>query len=212
MRCDNCHSDGQINGIATGKVERNILTLHDQKFQSQYPQGHTTPLMNRRPVLCAECHSSNALGAAGVTGLMSLSNAMHTRHTGIVQDSLTGCYNCHPGPTTKCLRDTMRSEGLTCISCHGGLAQVAKNTSPWLNEPKCTTCHEGVKQDNALFRLSKGHGGVYCEGCHDSTHAIAPSSQPNDAIKFINLQGGPGPLHKCTTCHLSQPSSGSIHQ
>jgi hypothetical protein len=212
MRCDNCHSDGQINGIATGKVERNILTLHDQKFQALYPAGNTTPLMDRRPVLCAGCHSSNALGAPGVAGVMSLSNAMHTRHTGIVQDSLNGCYSCHPGPTTQCLRDTMKAEGLTCIDCHGGLAQVSKNANPWLNEPKCTNCHDGVTQDNALYRLSKGHGGVYCEGCHDSTHAIAPSSQANDQIKFINLQGAPGPLHKCTVCHLTQPSSGGFHQ
>ena len=126
MRCDNCHADGMINGIATGKVERNILTLHDQKFQAQYPAGHTGALMSRRPVLCAECHASNALGAAGAPGVMSLSNAMHTRHTNIVPDTLNGCYSCHPGPTTQCLRDTMRAEGLTCIDCHGGLAKVAQ--------------------------------------------------------------------------------------
>ena len=53
MRCDNCHFDGGVEDIATGRVETNILTLHDQENLDEYPPGLTTPLMNRRPVLCA---------------------------------------------------------------------------------------------------------------------------------------------------------------
>jgi hypothetical protein len=209
MHCDNCHFDGAF-GISTGNVFVNVLALHDQLSGSQYPAGHTTPLVQRQPVNCAECHSDNALGAPGLAGVQSLSNAMHTMHTGKVPDTLTGCYNCHPGPTTKCLRDIMfNDEGVTCINCHGGMAKVASNANPWLNEPRCDSCH-GVKQNAALYRQSTGHGGLFCEACHDSTHAIAPSSQPNDAIKFNNLQGSGGPLRVCTVCHLTQPS-GSIH-
>ncbi len=214
MHCDNCHVDGAF-GVSTGNVFTNILTLHDQLSSSQYPAGHTTLLMNNQPVLCSECHSDNALGLPGVAGVMSLSNAMHTMHTGKVPDTIDGCYNCHPGPTTKCLRDIMYTdEGVTCINCHGGMAKVASNPNPWLNEPRCDTCHTDpkFKQDAALYRQSKGHGGLYCEACHDSTHAIAPSSQPNDAIKFKNLQNGQGgPLGSiCTVCHLTTPS-GSVH-
>jgi len=209
MHCDNCHVDGAF-GVSTGNVFTNILTLHDQLSSSKYPAGHTTLLMKNQPVLCAECHSDNALGAPGVAGVPSLSNAMHTMHTGKVPDTITGCYNCHPGPTTKCLRDVMyNDEGVTCINCHGGMVKVASNPSPWLNEPACSNCHD-VTQNAALYRQSTAHYGLYCEACHDSTHAIAPSSQPNDAIKFVNLQGQGGPLRVCTVCHLTQPS-GSIH-
>jgi hypothetical protein len=212
MRCDYCHSDGAF-GISTGKVETNILTLHDKNEQSDYPAGHQGALMSRRPVLCAECHSSNALGAAGVQGIPSLSNAMHTKHDGKVQNNLQGCYSCHPGPDTKCLRDTMSQEGMDCVSCHGGMKKVSQNANPWLNEPRCDSCHTDAKfkQDHPLYRFSKGHGGIYCEACHDSTHAIAKSSQPRDAIKFINLQGEAGTLKKCTVCHLSEPKSGGPH-
>jgi len=80
MRCDNCHYDGGIEDIATGRVETNILTLHDLENMDEYPPGHTGPLMNRRPILCAECHASNALGAPGVADLPNLSKAMHDRH------------------------------------------------------------------------------------------------------------------------------------
>jgi hypothetical protein len=213
MRCDNCHSDGAF-GISTGKVETNILTFHDAENQGEYPAGHTGALMNRRPILCAECHASNALGKPGVSGIPNLSKAMHEKHAGKVPNSTDGCYNCHPGPSTKCLRDVMSTKhNMGCVDCHGTMETVSQNPNPWLNEPRCDNCHTGASyaQNNPLYRLSTGHGGLFCEACHDSTHAIAPSSQPRDAIKFTNLQGFGGPLGKCTVCHLTQPTSGSIH-
>lgn len=213
MHCDNCHFDGGVEGIATGRVETNILTLHDREHQDAYPIDHPGPLMGRRPILCAECHASNALGMPGVGDIPSLSNAMHSNHAGRVPDSLEGCYNCHPGPQTRCLRDIMSQKyGLDCVDCHGGMEQIKQNPNPWLNEPRCDGCHTDPRysQDQSLYRFSKGHGGIYCEACHDSTHAIAPSSQPRDAIKFVNLQGHTGTLETCTVCHLTLPQ-GTIH-
>lgn len=210
MHCDSCHKDGGVERISTGRVATNILALHDKENQREYPAGHTGALMDRRPVLCAECHSSNALDAAGlktgVAGVPSLSKAMHGTHADKVPVGIDGCYSCHPGPSTKCLRDVMSSQyGMDCTSCHGDMKQVASNRSPWLSEPRCDSCHGDVHQDNALYRLSKGHGGLYCAACHDSPHAIAPSSQPRDGIKFELLQGHNGPIDSCTVCHASQP-------
>ncbi len=227
MRCDNCHSDGQREGIATGKVETNILTFHDQE------EG--TNLMGTQPVLCASCHSSNALGAPGVPGVKSLSNAMHQKHAeeANIPATTAGCYNCHPGPSTQCLRDAMTlKHGFSCESCHGDLARVGQNTNPWLNEPRCDNggCHDpglygiggtqvGI-QTVYLYRMTAGttvagnftgHDGIYCEGCHDSTHAIAQSREPNDAIKFINLQGHAGTLSACGVCHTGTARTGTIH-
>ena len=207
MHCDNCHYDGGVEEISTGRVETNILTLHDEENQDEYPAGHEKPLMDRRPVLCAECHSSNALGAPGVAGIPSLSNAMHDKHEGEIPDTIEGCYNCHPGPNTKCLRDTMWQGGMECQDCHGGMEEVADNPQPWLEEPRCDDCHNDGShdQDQALYRMSKDHGGLYCAACHDSPHAIAPSAEPSDNIKFIELQGHSGTLRRCTVCHATQP-------
>jgi len=207
MRCDRCHKNyGTANPtIATGRVATNILKLHDG--------NEGTTLMTQRPVLCANCHGSNALGMPGDPTLENLSNAMHKRHTGAVANTLGGCYNCHPGPTTRCLRDVMSTqEGLTCIHCHGPMNKVALNPNPWLNEPRCDSCHDQT-QNNALYRFSTGHAGLYCEACHDSTHAIAPSRVARDSIKFINLQGKPGPLEECTVCHtvMSGDMQADIH-
>lgn len=216
MNCDNCHSDGGVEDISTGRVETNILTLHDMENMDEYPAGHTGALMDRRPVLCAECHESNALGKPGLDDIPSLSNAMHDTHDGEVPDTQEGCYQCHPGPNTECLRDVMSEKhGMDCIDCHGGMEPVSNNPSPWLNEPRCdnAACHgSGYKQDQPLYRLSKGHGNLYCAACHDSPHAIAPSREANDAIKFIDLQGYNDTLEVCTVCHLTEPTNIDIHQ
>ncbi len=217
MHCEYCHAAGMDPGGSSPTVELNILALHDRE------EG--TNLSNSRPVLCARCHSSNALGLPGVTGLPSLSRAMHTRHAEEVPSTLDGCYSCHPGPSTRCLRDVMSNNVVSlldstrymnCIDCHGPLSTVAQNPNPWLNEPRCDGCHKPTatqqfNQDQALYRFSTGHGGVRCEACHDSTHAIAPSSQPNDSLKFFQLQGRPGYLTDCTVCHLTQPTGPGPH-
>lgn len=218
MHCDTCHAPGAEPGGSQPRTELNILALHDSE--------EDTNLLNSRPVLCARCHSDNALGEPGVSGVPSLSNAMHNQHSEEIPDTLDGCYNCHPGPTTRCLRDAMSlnvtsaldpSRKMNCVDCHGGMAQVAQNPNPWLNEPRCDTCHTPTatmqfSQDQSLYRFSTGHGGVRCEGCHDSTHAIATSREPNDAIKFINLQGHTGTLSECTVCHVTEPAGPGPHE
>ncbi len=217
MHCDTCHATGKEPGGTQPRVEMNILALHDSE--------ENTNLFNSRPVLCARCHSSNALGLPGVIGVPSLSNAMHDQHAEVIPDTIDGCYSCHPGPTTKCLRDAMSlnvpstidpTRKMNCIDCHGGMEIVKQNPDPWLNEPRCDGCHtptdtQEFNQDQALYRFSKGHGGVYCEACHDSTHAIATSREPNDTIKFTQLQGHSGTLSDCTVCHLTQPVGPGPH-
>jgi hypothetical protein len=58
-----------------------------------------------------------------------------------------------------------------------------------------------------LFRRSKGHGGLQCEACHGSTHAIW-AANANDNVEAISLQGHAGTISECSTCHLSPPTNG----
>jgi len=215
MNCDDCHYDGGVENIATGRIETNILTLHDESSKDGYPPGHEGALMDRRPVLCAECHASNALNAPGVPGVPSLSKAIHEKHDEEVSSSLDGCYKCHPGPQTQCLRDVMSTDhDMVCSDCHGTMADVAENQNPWFTEPRCdnAACHgSAYQQDQALYRMSKEHGGLYCAGCHDSPHAIAPGREANDGIKFIDLQGVYDTLQICTVCHATVPQGAGPH-
>jgi hypothetical protein len=216
LNCQNCHAD---DGDATttypieptGSIFQNILTLHD------YLNPIAPSLMDSRPVLCAKCHASAALNAPGQPGVSSLSNAIHRHHKDLpdITPDTAGCYNCHPGPETQCLRDTMSQDfKFNCTTCHGTMETVSQNPSPWLNEPRCdnAACHgPGYALNEPLYRESKGHGQVYCAGCHDSPHAVAQSREWNDSVKFVLLQGHAGTLKKCTTCHLTVPDQPFVH-
>jgi hypothetical protein len=202
MTCQNCHNDnGSANpGVATGSMKQNILTLHDRH--------NGTSLMANRPVLCAGCHSSNALRTPGQAGLPSMSSAIHGHHAAFDDGTINTCYQCHPGPQTKCLRGAMFQAGLTCHDCHGGMAQVADpSRQPWLEEPRCGSCHAAPYQENpgTLYRNSRGgHHNLMCAACHGSPHAIYPSVLPLDNKQSIWLQGSAGPINTCGVCHSNR--------
>jgi hypothetical protein len=126
------------------------------------------------------------------------------------------CYLCHPGQTTQCLRDVMYQKGLTCIACHGNTAAVANEArNPWVDLPRCGDAHchgsKYAEETGKLYRNSKGHGGIYCEACHGSPHAILPTTQRNDNMQNVALQGYPGTLKDCTVCHGTAPSAPGPH-
>jgi hypothetical protein len=62
-------------------------------------------------------------------------------------------------------------------------------------------------ENQSLYRLSQGHGGVKCENCHGSTHAIWPVTPrdgpfvANDNLAAIQLQGHDGKIQECDVCH-----------
>lgn len=219
LNCARCHADEGIatarnNIVPTGKASTNILALHDKLNRKKYKPA----LMDQRPVLCARCHSSNALGTKGKRGLPNLSHAIHEAHSDVkeITPDTAGCYNCHPGSKAQCLRDTMSANYiLNCTTCHGTMEKVAENKNPWKNEPRCDNrdCHgAGYRQDKPLYNKSRTDFGVYCAGCHDSPHAIAPSREENDRIKFNSLQGNPGTLRQCSVCHVRTPEKPFKHK
>lgn len=205
MNCQKCHSSGGAGakGINTPTLEGNILTLHDKR------EG--TKLMSKRPVLCASCHSDNALGAAGVKGIPSLSYAMHVKHASL--SSRPACQDCHPGAKTQCNRSAIGGMGPVgtdpkCANCHGDLKKVAADLKagrrPWIDEPTCAQCH-GAKYatGSTLYRNAKGHGGVFCVACHNSPHAWLPSNRSDDNLQAMGLQGNNHALgyKACNVCH-----------
>jgi hypothetical protein len=200
MRCDVCHDEPYTN------FRLNILSKHDEE------EG--TNLVSQRPVLCADCHADPVLGLPGQPGVSTFSSAMHTKHA---EEGVGGnCYACHPGPNTRCLRDVMSQPPINkwCTDCHGSLADVGNPArTPWLSEPQCGTCHDAqyAENPNTLYRRSLGHGDLYCEACHNSTHAILPSREANDNMQSIGLQGVAGTLAQCTICHVTTPANGGPH-
>ena len=184
MACSHCHTSGTGDPAAQPTPDwvydtnpekdwkRNILLLHDNRnlgkdlytgalAQNGYAAEGLLPTSDSgKPILCANCHGSNALGKPGVTGIRQLTTSIHSWHavkamddnTGMPLDETldrTGCYYCHPGSTTQCLRGIMGiaknpdgSSKLECQSCHGRMSRVgADGRTGWVDLPKCQNCH-----------------------------------------------------------------------
>jgi hypothetical protein len=91
----------------------------------------------------------------------------------------------------------------------------------WLSpgEPHCADCHKPPFVESmgggafpidqpgkyALMRYSKGHSGISCQGCHESTHGLYPTNPEVDITAYeqaalLNPDDSHGPV-KCGACH-----------
>jgi len=211
MHCDECHT-------GSSSWEDDVLGDHDRL--------HGTSLRSNKPVACASCHSEPPLApivGPGNPDLPTLSRAIHHSHAqrvntlGPEYDPV--CYACHPGTRTRCQRDIHSARGMDCLDCHGDVAAVgAEGRQPWADLPRCGSCHEAMRpgfeyeEPGKLFTQSRGHEGVPCQVCHGSPHAITPTTNSEDNVQAIGLQGHAGPINDCTVCHIQRPDEGFEHE
>ncbi|MBP1778246.1 MAG: hypothetical protein H6Q86_4257 [candidate division NC10 bacterium] len=205
----------EMNCVSSGchTSEMDILTRHADPAEGGFDVAN-------KPILCAQCHGSTPLTGPnpGTAGWFSL--RIHEKHAFIDQQipGMAGCYKCHPGPNTRCLRGTMATNhGLICQDCHGTMTAVKSTIDggriPWVQEPACRTCHTAAFGEpvGQLYRNSRGHGGVLCSNCHNSPHADFPSREARDNRVMLDLQGGAGILTKCDVCHGVVPAGSGPH-
>jgi len=208
ISCNLCHNTP---GISPGV---DILRRHDQM--------HGTNLEAHRPVACGSCHAQPELGFPGDGKTASLSSAMHSAHAPRMAEAnlAVSCYACHPGQKTQCQRDVHYLNGMTCTSCHGDMTAVADPArTPWVSEPSCGGCHTAMaprgyefEQPNTLYRNSKGHRNIMCATCHGSPHAVTPTSNKEDNLQMLTIQGKTGTLDTCSVCHSEVPSDPFPHR
>jgi len=151
-------------------------------------------------VTCQNCHG----GMRSVGGMTALSpggsidghNDGGSRRPWV---DLPRCQSCHTGDATNHL--TLSDASL--MASDGIRALVAFNPADPAASPRKATASRFAENNNMLFRFSKGHGGIACEGCHNSTHAIWPNpdAQHNDNVAAQQLQGHSGTITECTACH-----------
>lgn len=218
MDCINCHGSNP---------QASILQAHDSHNGTTLYADQQKGIVHR----CSECHSDNAVGAAGKTGVESLSLAMHNFHkdkmnyTTTATNTNPGCYNCHPGPKTQCMRGIMERAGKTCTDCHGDMYQMASSLQngriDWVQEPKCGSCHDSKHQENSntLYRNSimnnsingDMNGQFYCEACHNSTHGELTTANAADPTIPKKFQGDNYWIWNCKVCHQENWTQTNFH-
>jgi len=245
MDCRACHASGtraepDAGWAWSGLLERdyrlNILRLHDDQQFASFPELYASALAARgfnplglyrsvtadgKPVLCATCHASEALGTGSYSNIPPLTASVHAFHAD-VRDPDSGapldasanraaCYRCHPGSTTRCLRGAMGgsvagdgSMAMQCQSCHGNMSAVGSpNRVGWFMEPVCQSCHTGTAtHNNGQIRYpsafeSNGQPRVAV----DQTFATKPNT-PATGLSLYRFSFGHGGL-QCSACHGS---------
>jgi hypothetical protein len=245
MSCKNCHapntnsaampSGGWITQYSAAQnIKLNILKKHDDDhpipasvLAAVQAKGYTTyqaslyqTALNggalNNPVLCASCHQSNALNAAGmstgVSGVPQLTTSMHSMHSSVTlpgssttldnaTDPANSCYQCHPGVNTKCQRGTM--SGVACFNCHGNLSRLAVSTrTGWMDEPNCQMCHQNSTTYTTAFTSTNiGPTGTQRTST-DTTFATNPDV-PSTGFSLYRFSQGHGST-ECSACHGSQ--------
>ncbi len=232
MSCATCHASAsnpraqpaagwENNADAAKDVKLNTLKKHDDRWDVS---GYLTALQAKgfnyqtslyqtaksgTPILCAACHSTNALGAPGLPGINSLTADMHTLHapminpaTGVSLDNAPtpegSCYLCHPGPQTRCQRGAMNKTA--CHDCHGNLTKVGATTRQgWIDLPSCQMCHNGGTRYATTFDTT----GAWRTPA-DITFATNPD-KPATGKSLFRFSSGHGGLY-CSACHGSQHS------
>jgi hypothetical protein len=231
MSCSTCHKSGTdpaaqpASGWANNSnpakdTKLNILKKHDDRWNiSGYlsqlkANGYTyqstlyQTAIGGTPVLCAACHSDNALGLPGLAGIGAEASDMHTLHgPQILQsngqtldqnskvDDNKSCYLCHPGPVTQCKRGAMNE--VLCSSCHGTLTYAGNPArNPWLIEPSCQLCHQNSQRYTTAFDT----GGSW-RAVTDQTFATN-QNVPMAGADLYRFSSGHGTVF-CSACHGS---------
>jgi hypothetical protein len=117
-----------------------------------------------------------------------------------------GCGSCHTGDAM----DNLHADADTLGDPEDGIRLMQAFR---IGDPKATPIVPSNKRfaedtvqatgNPTLYRVSKGHEGVFCEACHGATHGIWPNKNPvaNDNVAAEQLQGHAGVVIECDTCH-----------
>jgi hypothetical protein len=188
--------DSQGQPIFTADINGNCYQCHPGKT-TQCLRG----VMAAGGVDCFDCHGDLASvgGAYPLLAGGSIDGTNDGNPRRPWQD-LPRCQSCHTGDAVSYLNT---GTGLMRDATWPFHLVQAYGTGALSASPVAAPNSRFAENNHTLYRFSKGHGGIFCEGCHGSTHAVWPNSDPNanDNVAAIALQGYPGVIRECTTCH-----------
>jgi hypothetical protein len=149
---------------------------------------------------CNDCHGD--MLAVGAKSPLAQGGSIDGANDGGARRpwlDLPRCQSCHTGDAVNYLT----GPGLTPDANWPFRLRQAYVTGDASASPLSASNKRFAENTNALYRFSKGHGGIMCEGCHGSTHAVWPNADAaaNDNVAAVALQGYMGKIVECSTCH-----------
>ncbi len=207
--CSRCHGSNALPGTGVSGVPPFTQAVHGYHAYVTDPANGMALDASANRTACYSCHpGSDTRCLRGAMG-----------HSVDASGELSmQCQSCHGSMTMVGSPDREGwFEEPTCQSCHTGTATQNAGQIRFTNSfsspgvPRqpannlFATNADTPAQGLSLFRFSVGHGGLQCEACHGSTHAIFPTSHEGDNIQSVQIQGSPGTLGDCAACHGTSP-------
>jgi PKD repeat protein len=195
------HGDLTINGAPafppTGTVEATCYQCHPGKI-TQCARG----AMKNAGLDCKDCHGGMA--AVGAKFPLLAGGSIDGANDGQARrpwKDLPRCQACHTGDAVSYLT----GGNLVPDTNWPYRLRQAYRTGDNSASALLATNKRFAENANTLYRFSRGHGGINCNGCHGSTHAEWPNAAAgaNDNVAATALQGYPGKVMECTACHTA---------
>ncbi len=231
--CASCHYSAALDLTAQGPSAAQQSHGTMSQVMHRFHGGLTDPATGGKVFppggtmqeTCYQCHPGKttkclrgAMGGAGITCQQCHGDllAVGGKFPLLAGGSLDGS---NDGKSRRPWLDVPR-----CQSCHTGdavshLGSAIRQTQAFVSgdssaSPRLASNKRFAENANTQYRASTGHGGVACEGCHGSTHAVWPAALPsaNDNVAAKQLQGHAGTITECGVCHTSlSPTTGGPH-
>jgi len=211
--CAACHGSNALPGTGFEGVPPLTRSIHAYHASVTDPATGTTLDDGDNRTACYRCHPGSETRC--LRGAMG-------RAVGEDGNPAMECQSCHGSMSAVGAADREGwLEEPSCQNCHTGTATANSGQIRFLSAfdssgewriPANTTFATNPNTPAAglnLYRFSTGHGGLRCEACHGSTHAVFPSSHGNDNIAAEEVQSHEGALVECDACHGGQPSTTS---
>ncbi len=203
--CAACHKSNALPGTGVDNLVSLTHALHRKHANVVDPSTGKKLDESTSRDACYKCHP----GATTECLRGAMGKAKNSDGTSKMQ-----CQSCHGGMSA--VGNSGREGWLdlpACQNCHQNgnrytqaVTDIATGELRTSSDDRFATDSDTPVAGKSLYRYSRGHGGLQCSACHGSTHAIYPSSRPEDNIQSIAAQGYAGAVRECKVCHTSIPS------
>ena len=209
--CARCHLSEALSGSGLPGIEPLTQAVHRRMASAFDPVSGTVLGAVDNRSACYRCHPGattrclrgvmgNAVAADGTRAMQcqschgSMLDVASTTRTGWLDEP--ACQSCHTGTAVSNSGQIRYTSAFDAPGAPRTPADLTFATNPDTPAP-----------GHSLYRFSTGHGGLQCAACHGSTHAEFPSSQRNDNLQSIAIQGHVGMLVECQDCHGTTPNT-----
>ncbi|MGJ8642417.1 MAG: Ig-like domain-containing protein [Luteolibacter sp.] len=208
--CASCHASNALGTTGVAGIPPLTQAMHTGHVNATDPITSLPLGASVNRASCYQCHPGKSTKC--LRGAMG-------RTSDEFGQPLMSCQSCHGGMAA--VGEATRAgwfDEPNCQSCHTGTytnnaGQVrftdAFDTPGHLREPaddRFATTPNTPAAGVSLFRFSHGHGGLACSACHGSPHAVYPTSERNDNLQSLAIQGHVGTISECASCHQNDTS------